>query len=54
MTSAKPQGLPYFGEQETAAVLDWEPLIDAMERDMVSDSAMDVAAAKLAYDLLTE
>ena len=36
-------GLPYFSEAEIAAVLEWGPLIDTMERAMISFSAGEVA-----------
>lgn len=36
-------GLPYFSEAQIAAVLEWRPLIDTMERAMISFSAGEVA-----------
>ena len=36
-------GLPYFGETQVQAVLDWAPLIDAIERAMIAFSAGEVA-----------
>lgn len=43
MTSAKATAaLPYICEAEIAAVLEWGPLIDAMERALISFSAGEV------------
>ena len=43
MTSGTQAALPYISEAEIAAVLEWGPLIDTIERAMISFSAGEVA-----------
>ena len=43
MTSGTQAALPYISEAEIAAVLEWAPLIDTIERAMISFSAGEVA-----------
>ena len=42
MSHAGLESLPFFSETQIAGVLSWEPLIDTMERALISLSAGEV------------